>query len=222
MTWPTMAREPVSRLRVRTKAIVLVVDHVTQKPPPLPPPMRLQRLLGPDAVDLDWHTTLTPGGAVVFDGHMDVDGTTTAEHYRLIVESDAAQRPDRPGGYAFTVGANPARWPVRVAVRLLPGPAYAYQLRVPVVRGRVVELARGSPPVADAEVTASEPGVVVPMELVTRCATDERGSFSLGLPEYQPTSSIRIRASAPGFVDSAWRPVKAEDLDRPVRLTIRR
>lgn len=219
MSWFDLAHEPVSRLRVRTKAVVVVVDDVTGRPPPLPPAMRMQRLLGSEAVDLDWRTTLTVGGAVVFDGHMDVEGTASLERYRLLVEADAAVRPERPGGYVFTVGANPARWPVRLVVRLLPGPAYAYQPRLPVVRGRVVELADQRPPVADAVVAASEDGGAT---VAARCASDDRGGFGLGLPGYRPSKTIVIRAAAPGFLPAAWRQLRPNDLQRPVRLTVRR
>jgi hypothetical protein len=219
MSRPEVTWKPVSRLRVRTKAVVVVLDDVTGQPPPLPPAMRMQRLLGPDAVELDWRTTLTLGGAVVFDGHMDVDGTAALERYRLIVEADAAVRPDRPSGYVFTVGANPARWPVRLVVRLLPGPAYAYQAGVPLVHGRVVELAPERPPVEDAVVAASEDGGTT---VAARCAADERGSFSLGLPRYRPTRPIVVRASAPGFLPAAWRRLTPTDLQRSVQLTIRR
>jgi hypothetical protein len=219
MSWVDVAQEPVSRLRVRTKAVVVVVDEVTGRPPPLPPAMRMQRLLGPEAVDLDWRTTLTVGGAVVFDGHMDVEGTAALERYRLLVEADAAVRPERPAGYVFTVGANPARWPVRLVVRLLPGPAYAYQPRLPVVRGQVVELAPQRPPVANAVVAASEDGGAT---VAARCGSDERGGFSLGLQGYRPSKTILIRAVAPGFQPGAWRQLQPKDLQRTVRFTIRR
>jgi hypothetical protein len=219
MSWPELTQEPVSRLRVRTKAVVVVLDDLTRQPPPLPPAMRMQRLLGPDTVELDWRTTLTAGGAVVFNGHMDVDGAAAVERYRLIVEADASMRPDRPGGYVFTVGANPARWPVRLVVRLLPGPAYAYQAGLPVVHGRVLELAPERPPVADAVVAASEDGGTT---VAARCATDERGSYSLGLLRFRPTRPVVIRAGAPGFLPGTWRRLTPMDLTRPVRLTIRR
>ncbi len=212
-------QEPASRLRVRTKAVVVPVDEVTGQPPAVPPAMRLQRLLGSDAVDLDWRTTRTLSGAVVFDGHTDVSGRTAEERYRLLVEGDATVRPERPGGYVFTVGADPAGWPVRVVVRLLPGPAYAYQLRLPVVRGSVVEFAPERPPVANAVVVASEDGGA---HETARCATDDRGSFSLGLPGYRPSKTILIRAVAPGFLPGAWRRVTPTSLQQPVQLTVRR
>ena len=219
MSWPNVTREPVSRLRVRTKAVVVLVDEVTGRPPPLPPAMRMQRLLEPDAVDLDWRTTLTIGGAVVFNGHMNVDGPANVERYRLLVEADAAVRPDRPGGYVFTVGSDPARWPVRLVVRLLPGPAYAFQPHLPVVRGRVVELAPERPSVANAVVAASEDGGTT---AAVRCGTDDRGSFSLGIPRYRTSRTIHIQARATGFQPGAWRRLVPRDLKQPVRLTVRR
>ena len=128
-------------------------------------------------------------------------------------------RPDRPGGYVFTVGADPARWPVRVVVRLLPGPAYLHQLRLPVVRGSVVEFTPERPPVSDAVVVASEDGGA---HVAARCATDERGSFGLGLPGYRPSKTILIQARATGFQPSAWRRLTPTSLQRPVQLTVRR
>jgi hypothetical protein len=233
MSWPLMIQEPASRLRVRAKAVVVVLDDVTGRPSSQPPAMRLQQLLdkptgaGKEAVDLDRRTRLTLGGAVVFDAHLNVNDTPTLEHYKLIVDGDEVQRPDRPNGYAFTVGKNPTRWPVRLVVRLLPGPAYRYQLRVPVVHGSVVELLPPQPPaadtvpppVADAVVVASEDAGVTS---VARCATDERGSFSLGLPSYRPSKSFLIRATARGFKPSPWRRLTPLGLQRPFQLTVRR
>jgi hypothetical protein len=219
MIWPLLTQEPASRLRVRTKAVMVILDDVTGKPPSQPLAMRIQQLLGTEAVDLDWRTSLTLGGAVVFDGLMDVNGSLGLEHYKLIVEGDQVQRPDRPKGYAFTVGVNPTRWPVRLVVRLLPGPAYPYQLRVPVVHGSVVELLPERPPVTDAVVVASEDAGVT---VAARCATDERGGFSLGLPTYRPSKKVLIRATASGFQPSPWRRLTPIGLQRPFQLTVRR
>jgi hypothetical protein len=230
MTWPSLTNPPASQLLVRTKAVVVVVDDVTGKPPSQPPAMRLQRLLDTEAVDLDWHTTLTLGGAIVFDGHMDVDdGNPVIELYKLIVEGDGVQRPDRPNGYYFTVGNKPTRWPVRLVVRLLSGPAYPYDFRMPTVHGSVAEVARDQhgnplpvaqwPPVPDALVVASEDGG---LNMVARCATDELGSFSLGLPSYRPTKSFLIRATAAGFHPSNWRPLTSISPQRPIQLIVRR
>jgi hypothetical protein len=228
MTWPSLIQPPASQLLVRTKAVVVVVDDVTGKPPSEPPAMRLQRLLDTAVVDLDWRTTLTLGGAVVFDGHMDVDdGNHVIERYKLIVEGDRVQRPDRPNGYYFTVGDKPTRWPVRLVVRLLPGPAYQHQLRLPTVHGSVAELVRDEhgnplpvakwPPVPDAVVVAFEDGG---LSMVARCATDERGSFSLGLPSYRPTKSFLIRATAQGFQPSNWRRLRPVGPQQPFQLPI--
>ena len=224
MSWPLLTQEPASRLRIRTKAFVVVLDDVTEEPPSQHPEMRLKQLLdkpdgtGKEAVDLDWRTTLTLGGAVVFDGNMVVNGTTTVEHYKLIVVGDEVQRPDRPNGYAFTVGLNPTRWPVRLVVRLLPGPAYPYQLQLPIVRGSVVALLPERPPVTDAVVVVSEDAGAT---IAARCATDERGAFSLGLPSYRPSKSFLIQATADGFKPSPWRRLTAKGLERPFQLIVR-
>jgi hypothetical protein len=225
MTWPVLTQEPASRVRVRTKAVVVVLDDFTGQPPSQPPAMRLKQLLdkpdgmGKEAVELAWRTTLTLGGAVVFDVHTDVNGTASLEHYKLMIVGDEVQRPDRPQGYAFTVGPNPIRWPVRLVVRLLPGPAYPYPLRLPVVRGSVVELVPERPPVPDAVVVASEDAGVT---TGARCATDERGAFSLGLPTYRPSKSFLIQATANGFKPSPWRQLTPSGLQRPFQLTVRR
>ena len=124
MRWPEATSEPLSHLRVRTRAIILVKDEMTGLPPAAPPSMRIQRLDERDAVELGWHSTVTVGGAVVFSGHMDVGDTPREESYRLIVEADAALRPERPGGYEFTVGADPDTWPFQLEVHLLAGPGY--------------------------------------------------------------------------------------------------
>lgn len=219
MRWPDATREPRSRLRVRTKVVFVVVDEATGLPPAVSPAMRMQRLEGGNAVELDWRSTVTLGGAVVFSGHMDVDGAPQAESYRLIVEADAALRPELPLGYEFTVGANPASWPVRLVVGLLPGPAYTYLCRLPVVHGLVIEAGAQRPPVADAIVVASEDGG---MTVSARCGADHRGSFSLGVPRYRPSRPMSVRASAPDGAVSPWQVLTPRDFSRSVQLTIRR
>jgi hypothetical protein len=221
MRWPDATREPLSRLRIRTKAVVAVLDDATGQPPARPPVMRMQRLGDGDPVDLDWEQTLTLGGAVLFSGHTDVDGARGTEHYRLVVEPDSALRPELPGGYAFTVGPDPARWPVRLVVRLLPGPTYAHPPRRPVVHGVVVEAGPGPERavVADAVVAASEDGGAT---VRVRCGADHQGSFSLGLPTYRPSRPMSVRASAPDGAVGAWRALTPRDFERSVQLTVQR
>ena len=219
MTWPVGGREPLTRLLVRTKAVIAVVDDATRLPPALPPVMRLQRIIAGAAVELGSRARATIGGAVVFDALMAVGDTHEAEDYRLTVDADAALRPDRRAGYAFTVGGDPARWPVRVEVRLLPGPAYQYPPRTPVVRGSVLEAGPDRHPVADAVVIASADGGVT---VAARCGADGRGDFGLGLPRYRPSRPTSIRASAPGGAVGDWRVVDTGDFERHVQLTVHR
>ena len=219
MSWPDAAREPDSRLLVRAKAVVLVVDDFTGQPPALPPTMRLQRLQGGAVIELDWRPRVTLGGAVVFDALDDLGGTPAAESYRLLVDADDTLRPDQPDGYGVDVPADPAGWPVQVAVRLLPGPGYTFAPRLPVIRGLVLEPGAEPRPVPDAVVAASEnAGLTVS----ARCSADHRGSFSLGLPSYRPARTTFIRATAPDGAAAPWRPVVARDFETSVHLTVRR
>jgi hypothetical protein len=216
---PVTTWRPVARLLVRTRAVIVVVDDATGRPPSRLPAMRLQRLGAGGPVEPGWRSTVTLGGAVVFDGFMDMGRTPAIEHYRLIVEPDAAVRPERRGGYAFTIGNVPDRWPVRLEVRLLPGPAYPYPPRLPVVRGMVLEGEPGGSPIPDAVVTASEDGGAT---VAARCGADHRGSFSLGIPRYRASRAISIRATAPGGAAGAWRLLTPSDFQRSVQLTVRR
>jgi hypothetical protein len=219
MNWPDATREPVSRLLVRSRAVVLVTDDFTGQPSAVPPTMRLQRLLGDAVVELDWRPTVTLGGAVVFGALDDLGGTQVAEHYRLLVDADDALRPDQPDGYALDVPADPAGWPVQVAVRLLPGPGYAFTPRLPVVRGLVLEPGPELQPVRDAVVAASEDGGAT---VSSRCGADYRGSFSLGLPAYRASRATVIQATAPDGAVAPWRALVAKDFETSVHLTVRR
>jgi hypothetical protein len=219
MSWPDATREPVSRLLVRSRAVALVVDDFTGQPPAVPPAMRLQRLLGDAVVELDWRPTVTLGDAVVFGALDDLGGTPAAERYRLLVDADDALRPDQPDGYALDVPADPASWPVQVAVRLLPGPGYAFTPHLPVVRGLVLEPGPELQPVRDAVVAASEDdGATVS----SRCGADHRGSFSLGLPTYRASRTTVIQATAPDGAVTPWRALVAKDFETSVHLTVRR
>jgi hypothetical protein len=221
MMWPGAARAPISRLRIRTKAVVIVLDDATGEPPARPVLMRMQRLGDGDPVELDWEQSVTLGGAVVFSGHTVVDGAGGTERYRLLVESDSALRAELPGGYEFTVEPDPAGWPVRLVVRLLPGPTYAHPPRLPAVHGVVVEA--GPVPervaVVNAIVTAAENGGAT---VRARCGADHQGSFSLGLPTYRPSRPMSVRASAPDGAVGAWRALTARDFERSMQLTVQR
>lgn len=219
MRWPDATREPASRLLVRSRAVVLVLDDFTGQPPAVLPAMRLQRLQGDAVIELDWHPTVTLGGAAVFSALDDLGGTPAAESYRLLVDADDALRPDQPDGYGLDVPADPARWPVQVPVRLLPGPGYAFAPRLPVVRGLVLETGPGLRPVPDAVVAASDDGGAT---VSARCGADHRGSFSLGLPSYRASRATLIRATAPDGAVTQWRPLVARDFETSVHLTVRR
>jgi len=219
MSWPDATREPLSRLLVRSKAVVLVVDDFTGQPPAVPPAMCLQQLQDNVVTALDWRPAVTLGGAVVFAALDNLGGTPTVEHYRLLVEADDALRPDQPDGYELDVPADPADWPVRVAVRLLPGPGYAFTPRLPVVRGLVLEPGPGLQPVANAVVAASEDGGGT---VSARCSADHRGSFSLGLPGYRASRATSIQATAPDGAAAPWQALAANDFETSVHLTVRR
>jgi hypothetical protein len=217
MSWPDPG-EPSSRLLLRSRAVVLLVDEVAGQPPPRPPEMRLQRLVGEEVVDLDWSPTVTLGGAVVFGGLMDLGGATpAAERYLLRVPGDGVLRPDRPAGYEIAIPADPTRWPVQVLVRLLPGPDYRYAPHTPVVRGLVLEQGPEGRPVPDAIVAASAVGGAS-----ARCRADRRGSFSLGLPAYRPAQTTSIEAIAPDGAVAPSRPLVPRDFETSVHLTVRR
>lgn len=177
MSWPDATREPVSRLSVRSKAVVLVTDDFTGQPPAVVPAMRLQQLHGDAVTELDWRPTVTLGGAMVFGVLDDLGSTPDAERYRLLVDADDALRPDQPDGYALDVPADPARWPVQVEVSLLPGPGYAFTPHLPVVRGLVLEPGPGLQPVANAVVAASEDGGGT---VSARCGADHRAASASG------------------------------------------
>ena len=219
MSWPDATREPVSRLSVRSKAVVLVTDDFTGQPPAVVPAMRLQQLHGDAVTELDWRPTVTLGGAMVFGVLDDLGSTPAAERYRLLVDADDALRPDQPDGYALDVPADPARWPVQVEVSLLPGPGYAFTPHLPVVRGLVLEPGPGLQPVANAVVAASEDGGGT---VSARCGADHRGSFSLGLPTYRASRATVIQATAPDGAVAPWRALVANDFETSVHLTVRR
>jgi hypothetical protein len=221
MRWPDATAEPLSRLLIRTKAVVVVLDDAIGQPPARAPLMRLQQLGNGNPVELDWEQTVTLGGAVVFSGLTVVDGARGPEHYRLLVEPDSALRPELPGGYAFTVGSDAANWPVRLVVRLLPGPTYLHPPRTPTIHGLVVEAGPGPqrPPVADARVAASEDGGAT---IRARCGADHEGSFSLGLPTWRRTRPMVVRASAPDGAVGPWRRLTPRDFERSVQLTVQR
>jgi len=219
VTWPRVDRPPLSRVLLRTKAVIVPLDAATGLPPAHPPVMRVQRLGAAGPVDVDWPQKRTLGGAVVFGEQTDTGSLPTSEDFRLIVEPDPVFRPEVPKGYPFTVGADPARWPVRLVVRLLPGPSYSYPPRTPVVRGTVLAGGPGParPPVPDAVVEASVDGGVT---VTTRCGADHRGGFALGLPNYRPTRPTVVRALSAAGVQGNWRALLPADFDRTVQLTV--
>jgi hypothetical protein len=85
MRWPELTKEPVSRLSVRTKAVVVVLDDVTGRPPSLLPVLRIQRILGPDTVELDWQVTRTVSGAGVLKRPKVGSRRAAGAWYRLLV-----------------------------------------------------------------------------------------------------------------------------------------
>src|SRR5690242_3524683 len=200
MSWPDATREPVSRTWIRAAAVVRIEDAVTGRPPQHPPPMRLQRLGTSDPVDLTWTARLTVGGAVVFSGFDRVDppppssAAPPAEDYLLIVEPDPALRPEQLTGYRFTVPPDPARWPVDVVVRLLPGPAYPYAPQVPSVHGQVLRPGSGRVPVAGAVVSVTEDAGEA---ILARAGADHKGRFTAGLLRYRTARTISAQATAP-------------------------
>jgi len=224
MSWPEAGHEPDSRLLVRAKAVVKVVDGFTSKPPLVPPAMRLQRLEGEAVMELDWRPTLTLGGAVVFGALANLGGTPTAERYRLLVDADDVLRPDQPDGYDIDVPGDPALWPVQVAVNLLPGPGYAFTPPLPVVRGLVLEPGPELQPVPDAVVVATKDVNRPEAErrAFAQCRADHRGSFSLGLPGYRDSQAVLFMATALDGATTPWQPLVAEDLKTSVHLTVRR
>jgi hypothetical protein len=217
MRWPEATAEPLSRLQVRTKAVVVVVDDATGRSPGIPPAMRLYQLGQGDPVEPSWRRRVTLGGAVLFSGHDTVGLPAQQERYRLIVEGDASFRPEQPGGYEFTVELDPVDWPVRVLVRLLPGPDYAYPTRLPAVRGQVLRDGAEPRPAADAVVVAAEGGA---MTVTARCGADHQGRFSLGVPRLRDTRQMVMQAIATDGAVSAWQPIGPLELQRSVQLTI--
>jgi hypothetical protein len=215
--WPQATAEPLSRLEVRTKAVVVVVDDATGRPPAIPPAMRLYQLGQGDPVEPSWRSRVSLGGAVLFSGHDTVGLPRQEERYRLVVEGDASFRPEQPGGYELTVEPDPEGWPVRVLVRLLPGPDYAYPTRLPVVRGQVVRAGQERRPAPDAVVVAAEgPGPTV----TARCGADHLGRFSLGVPRLRVTRPMVMQAIATDGAVSAWQPIGPQELQRAVQLTV--
>jgi hypothetical protein len=204
---------------IRTKAVVVPLDSATGLPPAHPPVMRVQRLDTAGTVDVDWPQKRTLGGAVVFGEQTDAGTPPAREDFRLVVEAGAVFRPESPKGYPFTVGADPARWPVRLLVRLLPGPSYSYPPRTPVVRGTVVAGGPGPvrAPVPDAVVEASVDGGGT---VSNRCGADHQGGFALGLPSYRPSRATVVRARSPSGAQGSWRAVLPADFDRTVQLTV--
>jgi hypothetical protein len=217
MRWPEATTEPLSRLRVRTKAVVLVVDDATGRPPAIPPAMRLYQLGQGDPVEPSWRARVTVGGAVLFSGHDTVGLPRQQERYRLVVEGDASYRPERPAGYEFTVEPDPGGWPVRVLVRLLPGPGYTYPTRLPAVHGQVVRDGPEPRPAPDAVVVAAEGAA---MTVTARCGADHQGRFSLGLPRLRDTRPMVMQAIATDGAVSPWQPIGLPELQRSVQLTV--
>ncbi|MEU4689782.1 hypothetical protein [Actinoplanes sp. NPDC023714] len=210
----------LTTLFVDTLVIVELVDEFTGRPPQIAPAMRLRRA-GAEEPEEPASYRRTAGGGVVFAAFDLVRraAPAAAVSHELHVEGDAALRPDRPGGYPFTVPADPARWPVRVGVRLLPGPAYPYPRHVPVVHGRVL---RAGAPVAEAvvEVRPAGGGTVT-----ARCAADEAGRFSAGIADYRAPDArtprpLALAARAPDGAASAVHLLAPEDFTRSIDLTV--
>jgi hypothetical protein len=197
--------------------VVVLEDDATGRPPAIPPAMRLYQLGQGDPVEPSWRTRVTLGGAVLFSGHDTVGLPRQQERYRLVVEASAIYRPERPDGYEFTVEPDPGRWPVRVPVRLLPGPDYAYPTRLPVVHGQVVRAGQELRPAADAVVVAAEgTGPTV----TAQCGADHRGRFSLGVPRLRGNRPMVMRAVATDGAASPWQPIGPQELQRSVQLTL--
>jgi hypothetical protein len=225
MTWPDPGGAPLSLLQVDTQVVVLPREEVTGRTPPVPPLMRLQRMTATGPVDLTGAFRLTLGGNVVFDGFDRVrtaGDVGPAQDYLLTVAGDPVLRPELAGGYVFTVPADPAQWPVQVAVRLLPGPAYPYNQHVPVVRGRVLRAGADPDAVPDAIVVVSETAAGT---VLARCAADHAGRFSAGVPRYRSIRTrtpraVEVRATAPDGTAGTTVPLLPEDFHRPLHLTI--
>jgi hypothetical protein len=195
---------------IRTPAVVLPRDVVTDRPPSAPPAMRLHHIVGAAETELPWTTRRTPSGGVVFAGFevYERNPPAAARTYRLVVRPDRALRPEQPDGYLFTVPADFAVWPVTVAVTLLPGPAYPYLPQTPVLHGRI--LRAGGAPVPDTEVAVLLDGG----RITARGLTDDKGRFSVGVPHRRTGRNLTLRAAG------ARHQLTDADFDRPVNLTV--
>jgi hypothetical protein len=196
----------ISRLRVRTRVVVLPRDDVTGRPASRAPAMRL--LVAGN--ELPWTPRSTAGGAVLFSGldlNRDAPPTGPAG-YLLLVEPDPVLRPEQPAGYQFVVPVDPDRWPVRVPVTLLPGPAYPYLPQLPVIHGRV-HRATGEPVPDTLVAVLLDSGATA-----ARAATDEAGRFSAGLPRRRTGQALTIRAAG------VQRPLDPTDFHRSVDLIV--
>jgi hypothetical protein len=134
----------------------------------------------------------TPSGVVAYPGlerRADVSGPP--RHYRVRITADF-YRPFYPlatlGGFEFDAfpwnDAHPPRSTAQASqdVRLAPSPGYPFPAFVPVLRGRVLDVA--GKPVADAEVSFDP----------ERVLSDDRGELALPLRFAAPGVTLRIEA----------------------------
>jgi len=126
----------------------------------------------------------TPGGVVAYPGlerRADVTGPPRRYRVRLTADFYRPFYPTTPfDGFRFTAfpwnDTNPPRRIPRLPanVRLAPSPGYPFPTFVPVLRGRVVDVA--GDPVADAEVR-----FLRVLQVLARVLSDDRGEFALPL-----------------------------------------
>ncbi len=220
MTWPSPSTPSVSRTGFRPAVLVRVIDAVTGGPPYKPPTLRLRQVDPATGAlaEVGGPARLTAGGAVVFS-RLDTTGPAvgTVRQYRLDVEADPVSGPEQAGGYPITVPADPAVWPVEVAVVLLPGPAYPYAAHIPVLRGQVLRAPPDGSPVAGAVVTVTEN---VTGAVVARAAADHLGRYTAGVPRYRATRAISAQPVAPDGATGTIQQLADDDFRRSVDLTI--